>query len=270
MYNNNKHWGDSMSLFNLKDFTILVPTRLVDNDRVENLTIFLKYMDKYFDTNIIIGEQDKEQKVYPMLNGIKNITHYVFHHFDKPYFWKTRIINLMALNVKTPYLMVIDNDIIIDVKTFQEVAEKLRSDEIDYTTKLGTRIYRVFNEEKQKFKQHFDPYLIRTNYTKPTAPGIYAVKTPKFFECGMENEYFQGWGREDVERNLRFVSLGLKTIYNIGKMWHLEHQFQKNRITYQNKNHEIFMRTKNAVKNVNDLKKYILSFPWLKEYNINV
>lgn len=258
-----------MTLLNLKDFTFLVPTRLGHKDRIDNLRIFLKYMNKHFDTNIIIGEQDKEQKFPFMFKDVKNVN-YLFHKFDENYFWRSKIINLMALNVKTPYLVVIDNDIIMDTVSLDPILQKFRNNEIDYATKFGKSIYDIVYDQKEEFESHLNPHLLEKKVIKGTAPGCYIVKTPIFFNCGMENEYFYGWGCEDLERDTRFKMLGLRSLFNAGQLWHLEHTPQENKRDHHIRNTEIHQKMKKNMRNINDLKKYIVSFPWLKEYNIKI
>lgn len=68
--------------------------------------------------------------------------------------------------------------------------------------------------EKEKFP---------TMFGQLTVGGIFVVDREKYMQAGMENEYFIGWGPEDIERLKRLTILDLPVSRVTGSIYHLYH-----------------------------------------------
>jgi hypothetical protein len=63
-------------------------------------------------------------------------------------------------------------------------------------------------------------YLI---YGNNATGGVVIVNTQKFYQAGMDNEDFYGWGNGDTERYHRLQNLGCKIYRSPGHLYHLSH-----------------------------------------------
>jgi len=213
----------------LKDLTFLFPLKPDSIIRIENLLATSNYILRNFNTNLSVLE------VYHYYNGIvskllnRNIV-YSFIEDKDPIFHRTKYRNLMAREVKTPFLAVWDVDVIVDKRLIIDTMEKLRKGEADvafpfdgkfYDTSEIIRSLYIRKNQIQILHKNKDRMLLR--YGNQHIGGAFIVNTEKYKQTGMENEKFYGWGPEDSERYERWINLGY-TIYRApGCMYHLSH-----------------------------------------------
>jgi hypothetical protein len=207
---------------NLKDVTFVISIKYDHNDRMENINLVIYYFKKYFDTNIIIGEQGGEYFKY--LSDDK-VTHYTFHNICQ--FHRTRVINEMVKLSKTDIVFSWDADILINPNQIIKSVDKLRED-YDFIYPYNKGFYHIersyINDIEQKIKenklQEFDYSIFNFQESKG---GVIGFKKKSFIEAGMENENFEKYGFEDNERFERFNKLGYKIYFLDGVLFHLEH-----------------------------------------------
>jgi hypothetical protein len=58
--------------------------------------------------------------------------------------------------------------------------------------------------------------------------GIFLIDRQKFIEVGMNDERFEGWGREDDERHQRLLKSNFKFKREYGTIVHMHHPHQSN------------------------------------------
>lgn len=233
-----------MKKIDLKDVTFIIPIRLTDNDRVLNLITNLTYLNKYFNTNIIVKEYDSEAKADKIVLNFTDVL-YIFERCeqDAP-FHRTRLLNDMLAVSKTDITVNHDMDIILTTDTALKAKDMIKNEKFDvvYPYDKGTHECR----EISKTNLYYSEFIKNTELkilnkiaaedqgVKPygnayMCGGCIWFNTAAYKAGGGENELFIDWGPEDRERLFRFEMLGYKIGWvSEGKIFHLEHKKAKN------------------------------------------
>jgi hypothetical protein len=228
-----------MKKIDLKDVTFIIPVRLTDNDRVLNLITNLRYLNKYFDTNIIVKEYDSEAKADKIILNFTDVL-YIFERCEKDApFHRTRFLNDMLEQVKTPITVNHDLDIIVDPDTAFAAKKMILHEKYDvvYPYKKGITTWNNVYKNAEAYVNFIKDVNIEEltnkcyNKTIKTVNQFYLVGGSIFFNTnsyknnGGENEEFVDWGPEDRERFFRFYILDYKIGWiEHGKIYHLEHK----------------------------------------------
>jgi len=214
---------------NLEDVTFLFPLKPDSIIRIENLLAITGYILRNFKTNLSVLE------VSAYHNGIiqKIINRKINYSFieDKdPIFHRTKYRNLMAKEVKTPYLAVWDADVIVDKQSIIDAVEKLRNGEADVAFPYDGKFFDTSEIIRNLFIRKHKIQILHKNkdcmmllYGNIHFGGAFIVDAEKYKQTGMENENFYGWGDEDFERHSRWINLGLNIFRTAGCMYHLSH-----------------------------------------------
>ncbi len=214
----------------LNDVTFLFLVRLDSVDRLENLLVTTEFINKNFETNITVKECSA------LNNGIlekllsKNIN-YTFQEDNDPVLFRTRHLNLMSLEVRTPLVAIWDADVIISDRQILLGIELLRKGEADFVIPyekfaldtssiirkmfLAEKRLELFDQNRKKMKEMYPPNPLG---------GAFICNLETYKEAGLENENFYGWGLEDGERFYRWGSLGYRLKRVPGPLYHLSHE----------------------------------------------
>ena len=112
---------------NLQDVTFLLPVQIDSKDRLINTYTILRYIDRYFKTNILLLEADNLSKIkIPYLNT--NIK-YIFIKDTNKIFHRTHYLNLMIKQCKTSIICICDVDIIIPPAQLLSAVSRIRNKE---------------------------------------------------------------------------------------------------------------------------------------------
>ncbi len=255
--------------YDLKDTTFIMPVRVESQDRANNVLTSVSYLLNHLDTNIIILEDDKVSKVPSILGTKLSQVKYIFNQNNEYLFWKTRHLNTMALQVKTPIMVMYDCDIIMESNLYEKSRNYITKDGYEYIVGYGD-LTRVNQDQHKILRETMDPYKVVSGGNMAAAVGSPAwVLTNKYMEAGMENEFFKSWGFEDNERHWRFVRMGLKHRYGEGKLWHLEHCRVSNNFN-SNPHLDTNARLFHSVEGESpeQTKERVKTFPWLKAYGV--
>ena len=102
-------------------------------------------------------------------------------------------------------------------------------------------------------------------YNPNSVGGAIFYNKQKFFECGMENEYFMSWGWEDVLRTYIIQTLGFRLGRIPGILYHLNHPTSPNSSNVQHKayqdNYNEYVKTSRM--NLEQLRQYIKTWNWV-------
>lgn len=213
----------------LKDLTILIPVRIDSLARLENILAVIKYIDKYFDTNVFVLEADARNCGIlnrQILCGVQ----YSYVKDCDPVFYRTKYINLMASKVATEYLAVWDADVILPPSQVYDSVQKLRSKQFDFcypydgtfldTSKLIRGLFLDSNDVA--WLEELRDFMLAP-YGLGVRGGAFLANTMQYRKVGMENLNFYGWGPEDWERYERWMNLGARIGYSKGCLYHLSH-----------------------------------------------
>ena len=196
----------------ISEVDFIFPFRYDSDKRKENLIRILEYYKKYFwnANNLIVSEQGTEQNV-----GIDGFD-YIFTRKELPHN-QSKCINDGVRLSKKKYVCVVDSDIILlHHHNIRLAVREMVCGQIDYAL---------------PYTECFDlpKFTERRPWMNMCIGGIFVVDREKFIEAGMNNESFEGWGREDDERHSRLIEKGLRFKRFGGVIMHLEHELQEGR-----------------------------------------
>jgi hypothetical protein len=208
----------------LSDVTFVIPISFDSKQRKKNAEALYTFLVKNFRTKIILGENGMEKFKY-----LEKYSH-KYVRFDYPYFHRTRMINEMVKMADTKIVAVIDSDVLIPKGQLITAAHEIRSGGADITYP-----YEHFIRCKEEWTERFtkDAYRVNAkngiyenmweNEDKESFGGCFFVNKEAYLGAGGENENFISFGREDVERYIRFKKLGLTVTRTEGSLYHLWH-----------------------------------------------
>jgi len=251
----------------LRDVTFMIPVHYDHNDRKQNLSLNVCLLQKYFDTNIIIGEQGSQ-----FFGNYENYgCEYVLYNYKN--FHRTKMLNKMAETARTSIIVNWDADVFISPLQILYSIERIRLGNADVVYPYDGRFARVprvpyFKElERALDVGIFSPHQFKgmLDGDKPSVGGAVIFNRQKYFEGGGENENFIAYGPEDVEREVRFTRLGYKVERTQGALFHLDHYKGANSKCagnpFDKQNHDELEKIYSFSKS--ELRNYVNTFKWL-------
>lgn len=251
----------------LSDVTVVIPISFDSRDRKNNIQVVMRWLVTNFKVKIIIGEQGSAYR----FKYLERYCKYVYFE-GMQFFHRTKMINDLVRMADTSIVVVCDSDVLIPSKQMISAATKIRSKQADIVFPYDGRFVRcqrrpwtqIFNSDPHKVNQMNEVYHEMSLFGKESFGGIFFVDKDSYIDAGMENENFISFGREDVERVVRFKNLGLTVTREDGLLYHLQHK----------KGLNSSMRHPHAKQNVEEcrkviamkpkaLKKYVKSWGWV-------
>lgn len=263
-----RHYRDEYKL-DLSDVTFTIPLHFDHISRKENLDLSLGYLQAAFYANYLFMEQGANRQFdYTQQWGKYTYVNY-------PYFHRTKMLNEMANQSYTPYLVNWDCDIFIPPAQLYLMAESLRQG-ADMVFPYDGRFARMPRTEwLNRLQSHTDIGVTAATVFKGQEPdhnsvgGAVAWNKRAFYEGGMENENFISFGPEDCERHDRFKKLG----YNIrripGCLFHLNHHVGVNsspRNPHFQHNQAELEKIRRSTEQ--ELRNYINTWPWRQIHTV--
>lgn len=211
-------------MINFQDVTFIIPIRFDSEDRKRNFKLTISFLEKNFDTNIIVMESDKDSNE-DFVRSVSNKLTYVFEKNENSLFHRTRMLNDMTKISKTN--IVVNYDIDVVFKLDQYIASKFAlSSGVDFVFPYSGKFYDI---PKSKFNlietNNFDSIDLSqcTLFNPNSMGGAIFFNKDAYTKIGLENENFVSWGHEDWERVGRIEKMGYK-IYRVdGVLYHLTH-----------------------------------------------
>ena len=253
----------------LKDVTFTIPVFFDHPDRKQNLDLSLCLLQRSFDTNIIVMENNGNKFEYiSKWVRYEKSEHKVFH--------RTKMLNDMCNIADAPIVSNYDCDVIIPPMQIWLSVESIRNG-TDISYPYDGRFARV--PRIQWFKQlelRLDIGIVQNNQFKgkygtpmpiSSVGGCLFYNKESFIDAGMENENFLSYGPEDCERYDRFNILGLKVERIKGALYHIDHYIGVNS-SKQNPHHKANEVELNKIRslNRNKLLEYIDTWGWVNKY----
>lgn len=214
---------------NLEDTTFLIPVRLDSIIRLENLLLTIELLQDHFKTNIHVLEASAYSS-----GIIRKLTdsdiQYDFIEDKDSIFHRTKYLNMMTFQVKTPFMAIWDADIIIDTNQILSSLNNLRIENVDIVFPYDGHFYDMTYIIREHYVINKDINFLKRNepkmnliYGDQMLGGAIIVNVEKYKYAGMENEHFYGWGQEDAERYYRWLNLDYKVSRRNGSLYHLTH-----------------------------------------------
>lgn len=214
---------------NLKDVTFLILVRLDSIERLENIIITVKFLCKYFDTNIYIRESSSHNNKI-LSDILKKKIKYEYIEDKDPILYRTKNYNEMIVQVSTPFLAIWDTDIVPEKKTIIQCVEQLRKRHVDasypyngYCFNVSEIIREIFMDKEDICILHRHKNKMNLLYDQILYGGAIFINRQTYIAIGMENEIHYGWGNEDFDRHYRLIGLNKKIFRAEGYLFHLSH-----------------------------------------------
>jgi uncharacterized protein (DUF1919 family) len=215
-----------MSRINLLDVTFIIPVRVDSTERLTNFNAVQQFLIANFNTNIHVLEADRQEKIKVAPNVKKT-----FVYDENRLFRKARYVNMLAVEVSTPYFALWDTDVVGIPSQIEESVKMLRNE-------LAHMVF-PYNRYFYSVPKHFKEIYIQTNYCLDilirnvdsfqkmhgsySPGGAFIIARDTFLAIGKENENFFGWGPEDSELIVRLQILGYCLCRVDGPLFHLYH-----------------------------------------------
>ena len=250
---------------NLLDVTFNIPVRIESDERLRNFRIVVSYLQKHFQTNILVGEESPSPT---LRKSCRNIGYIHFKSDDK-IFYRTRVLNELARASTTPIIVNYDADVLLRPESILKTVEVMRSGECSLAYPYEGMFRNIMTEHIGKVQRSLDiTPLNNTNTHELSATscgGAMFWNNKDFMEVGMENEKFKGWGLEDNERFSRAKKLGKKIFRIPGVLYHLHHSRGIN----SNDSHSSYQDNVSELRKIlemskYDLEEYIKTWEWTK------
>lgn len=260
----------SDQLIDLSDVTFLIPFKKDSDERLRNINVIIKYLTKYFKTNISIIENDINQNF--LLDGLDispSKINYEFRKSDNYIFHRTKLLNDMAKNCKTSIISLYDTDVIFKIKQYINTVELLRSGTFDVVFPYDGRFINYDGNILNQILNTLDVETIEESqggcYNPNSVGGSIFFNKHKFIEYGMENENFISWGFEDTCRAVRIQKLSLKCARVSGILYHLNHPTSVNSSNTKHKAYydNYYEYQKVLSMSTEQLKQYIKTWNWI-------
>lgn len=252
----------------LSDMTFLIPIRIDSVGRLENLHIILRYLEKYFKTNIIILEADSKPHFsrYAIYENVR----YEFIMDENRLFHRTKYNNLLIGLSETPIISLYDCDVIVPVHQILQSVNTIRKGEAAVLSPYDGSFVNVDNLFKLMMEKLLDDKLLEYNCpkfpvsVKRSYGGAVMLDKKSFIEAGAENEYLTSWGPDDIERIKRMEILGYGVKRVPGPLYHLPHPRYTNSFYASWKIREKLMGEYLKICSLKKrrLENYIRSWPW--------
>ena len=263
---------DEPALNRLIDVTFVIPVRIDSPERARNLDVLIDYLIRRFDATILVLEADRCRRYF-----LKNPHHrirYFFVEDQNPVFHRTFYLNMLYCKVDTPIIAVWDTDVLACPEQVADTVAQIRVGKAVFGIPYDGRVYQVTAELSQRYGETKKMDILQHSagefdimYGDVSTGGAFIVDRKKYLRAGGENEFFLGWGPEDLERVKRMEILYPKPIYRAnGPLFHLWHPKYLNS-NYANREYELTGK-KELLKvcgmTVSKLRNYINSWPWLE------
>ncbi len=241
----------------LLDTTFIIPVKYDHADRKANITLSLKHLTGYFATEVSIIEQggNKFNYLEPM---------YDYAQFGGEKFHRTRMINIIAKFVRTPYVVNWDADMLLSPVQIWYSVQQLRAG-VDIVYPYDGNWKNLPRQTHPALQNNID-FVIGKAFNGPIESwgGAIFCNRARFLSAGGENENFISWGPEDAERYVRFLKMGLSVERLKGSIFHLEHyrgsdSGRHNPALEANRKEWHMIRLMEP----EDLKKYIQTWEWI-------
>ncbi|WP_320167759.1 galactosyltransferase-related protein [Mangrovibacterium marinum] len=211
------------------DTTFLLPVRIDNIERLENIIGVTNYLTKILNPSIAVLECSSYNNGLLKKLLSKNIS-YTFLLDDDPIFYRTKYINQMVRATTTPNIAIWDADVIAPKCQIASALKLLRQKEADfvfpyerYFLDTSTILRKLFLMAEEIEVLVHNAQKMREMYMPNPVGGAFFVRKEAYVKAGLENENFYGWGPEDHERYHRLDNAGCKIMRIQGALFHLSH-----------------------------------------------
>jgi len=263
-------------MLDLTHTTFLIPLHVEHEDRYNNANIVMHYLNKYFNTTVLIYEIiDGDTTKLDFIKQFNNL--HVKHYTQKAtdVFHRTQYLNKMLNEADTPVVVNYDIDVLLKPETYIAAQNYILDGQLDVVYPYGLGSYQVMVEktlDRQAFLDILDLDQIepvhKRSHTSRYGHCVFFDRTV-YCKGGAENENFISWGPEDEERANRFKKLDYKVDWLPETyVYHFEHYRSANSSGYHvhaHHNHTVCNELLDMSKE--QLLNYYENQEYLKQYD---
>lgn len=212
----------------MDDVAFLLLAKFDSFERLENALAVSEYISGRLKGKVCFLEVGNRQNgIFPKLMPPR--VNYEFIHDDDRLLHRTWYINRMLGKVGEKYVAVWDVDVIVPEKQVFDAVHRLRKG-YDFSYPYENDFLETSVEIRKMFLETRDVRTLiecrdfmNRLYTPNPVGGVFFADLQAYVDCGGENEGFYGWGIEDGERYMRWLSQGKKISRVKGPLFHLTH-----------------------------------------------
>lgn len=215
------------SKVDLMDCTFTIPVSYDHKDREDNLRLTLDQLGRDFVTNVLIQEQSGRLMKFEGFRSSKNVIGVL--HFKSKVFHRTKMLNEMAREAKTPYVSNWDADVLVAPMQIVYTMMALRDGKSQMVFPYDGIFARMERNPWYNRVVSQDIGVARATKFHGMTEGFISVGGAVFFnreyflKRGGENERFISYGAEDLERVERFKKMGAAIHRVRGPLFHINH-----------------------------------------------
>ncbi|WP_329904833.1 galactosyltransferase-related protein [Porphyromonas pogonae] len=264
---------------NIKYISVLIPIRVDSQERLSNLLYVIKHLSffPYID-EILILEADTHSRLSIPLG---KLFRHIFIYDNDPIFHRTKYINQLIVSSKNEICGIWDTDVIIPNIQIQKATKIFKEEEctlvypytkgiifLDSSTSRHLISQQMTQDDLFNYLYLKKQSLIQ--FSRPSYGGAFFVSKTKYLSIGGENQYFYGWGPEDIERAKRTLILGNRIERVYGNAYHLYHPRGINSISGMDSRGILLEKELLKVCSMSRtaLKEYIDHWPWKTKFNL--
>lgn len=204
------------------DTTFMYPVSHDSDDRVKNLALSFDYLRTNIDANFKVCEHSGD--AFAWAEQFADYT-----QFNGAQFWRTHMLNNMARQSTTPFIVNMDADVVFPLAQLLEAVHALRNGAAVVYPYSG-RFVRVQRNWFRALMDSLDVGIlsgVRFPKLRPadmdSVGGCIFFDRKAFWQGGGENENMVSFTPDDRERFERFKKLGFNVVRIAGNLWHMEH-----------------------------------------------
>jgi hypothetical protein len=219
----------------MKDLSVVIPVRIDNDDRLENLETSLRFLVRNFPgSEILVVEDDLVPQTARLLERFPTIRVDFERNTDR--FSRASVANRGLRNATCPIAAVWDLDVLIKASAVKSAASRIRSGKETIVLPHNTFFVNVDGATKKRLVHSLDPSIIPHVWHRkqridnddlrahPILSGIIMFDRAVILAEGGFNQEFKSYGWEDCELLRRMNKLGYYTkIIGGANIVHLNH-----------------------------------------------
>jgi len=252
-------------MIDFKDVTFIIPIRFDSEDRKRNFKITINFLEKTFDTNIIVLESDKDSNE-EFVRTVSSKLNYVFEKSENNLFHRTKLLNVMTKMSETNIVVNYDIDVVFKPDQYLACREILKNG-FNFVFPYSGKFYDIKPSFFEKVESSdFDSIDLNlcTLFNPNSFGGALFFNKDVYQSIGLENENFISWGHEDWERIGRIQKMGHQIARVNGVLYHLTHKRSINSSDSNPKYHSNGKEYEKVMSMTKEtLQEYINTWNWL-------
>lgn len=213
--------------------SFLIPLRVDSEERSRNLDAVLEKLCEIGEADIWVLEADKTPCYQLKIKSSR--IHYMFVEDADPVFHRTRYLNRLLHETDADIVGIWDTDVILPENQICTAVEAIKAGKAVMAFPYDGFFCMLNPKISDSYRNEPTISVLEDNFKKRSnlwcfysVGGAFLVNRKRYLQAGGENEFFYGWGPEDVERVKRMEILDMPIYRSPGALYHLYHPRKEN------------------------------------------